>query len=270
MKPRSDLPTLSGRVLTVDDRPEIRFLVREFVEAAGGEVDLAENGEQAVQAWMASRNEQQAIDAILMDVQKPLMDGLEASRRLRAEGYRGPILALTANVMRRDRERCLEAGCSDFISKPIDQYELLQKLARWIDRSRQEASASAAAQRNVLCVDDHPAIREAHRILLEHYGHRVETAATGDEALRLVDRFIPDVILLDLGLEGMTGDELLAQMKAIPALNHCRFVCLSARQEGEVAWQEMGFDQYVRKPADADELNQVVLQTKPQRGPASP
>jgi len=73
---------------------------------------------------------------VLMDMQMPVMDGLEATRRLRQRGFDRPVIALTASAMQEDRDRCFAAGCDDFISKPIDIEELSEKLSDWINRSR--------------------------------------------------------------------------------------------------------------------------------------
>lgn len=71
-------------------------------------------------------------DLILMDMQMPVMDGLEATRRLRAQGCTLPIVAMTANAMQSDRERCLEAGMNDHVAKPVEPAQLWAALRRWI------------------------------------------------------------------------------------------------------------------------------------------
>ena len=122
---------LSCRVLVVDDRREIRFLARRLIESAGGNVVEAENGSEAVKLLGEDDAIGHSIDVCLMDMQMPVMDGYEATRRIRRRGLTLPIIALTANSMVDDRKRCLAAGCSDYLAKPIDSQKLVEKLAAW-------------------------------------------------------------------------------------------------------------------------------------------
>lgn len=256
--PEDELPALSGRILAADDRREIRFLVQSFLGSAGTQLVLAENGQEAVEAYQRSVVDERPFDAILLDMQMPVLDGLEAARTLRSEGYRGPIIALTANAMNTDREKCLEAGCDDFITKPIDKLELLQSIARHIEQHYGDDGANRGVQ--ILCVDDSEATTRSQKILLERLGHRVAVATSGHQALSLLAEMTPDVTILDLGLREMSGGELLSQLKMKPELTNCRFICLSGRPEDEVDWQMMGFDCYLQKPKEIDEIDRVIRQ----------
>ena len=98
-----------------------------FLSRAGAEVVTAENGEEAVAAASASE-----FDLILMDVQMPRLNGLDATRRIRESGVAVPILALTAFSSGGDRTSCLDAGMNDFLAKPFETAVLIQTVARWI------------------------------------------------------------------------------------------------------------------------------------------
>jgi len=130
---------LNCRVLLVEDGPDNRRLTSYILVKAGAEVALAEDGLDAVEKALAAqpgfgrrrRDVREPFDLILMDMQMPVMDGYEATRRLRQEGYRGPIVALTAHAMRHDRDKCFEAGCDAFVSKPVDRQSLLEIVAKY-------------------------------------------------------------------------------------------------------------------------------------------
>ncbi|MGH8562374.1 MAG: response regulator, partial [Nevskiales bacterium] len=120
---------LSGmRVLLVEDNAMNRRLASEILGDAGVQLTTAEDGEHALTALAAGD-----YDAVLMDVQMPVMDGFEATRRIRLlPGYSDlPVIAMTANAFQEDREQALAAGMNDFLAKPIDSEQLLEKLSQW-------------------------------------------------------------------------------------------------------------------------------------------
>ncbi|WP_249138158.1 ATP-binding protein [Phenylobacterium montanum] len=120
-------PEGSVRLLLVDDNAVNRELVASLLSPFGVEIETAENGLAAVEAAATS-----AYDLILMDVQMPVMDGLTATRRIRAElGPRPPIIAMTANVLPEQVARCLDAGMDAHLGKPITPRDLLEAVARW-------------------------------------------------------------------------------------------------------------------------------------------
>ena len=123
---------LSGvRVLLAEDGIDNQRLIRFHLERAGARVEIVDNGAKAVER-MADASRLDRCDAILMDMQMPVMDGYEATRRLVAAGERVPILALTAHAMPGDRDRCMEAGCSDYLCKPVDPRALVAAVRRAI------------------------------------------------------------------------------------------------------------------------------------------
>ncbi|MDT8992297.1 response regulator [Curvibacter sp. APW13] len=137
---------LSGkRVLLVEDNEVNQELAVDILQELGMIVTVAADGLQAVERVQA-----ETFDAVLMDWQMPVMDGFEATRRIRAlpQGASLPILAMTANAMAGDREKCLAVGMNDHISKPIDVHQLLSSLARWIapETDAPQRAAHAATQ----------------------------------------------------------------------------------------------------------------------------
>ncbi len=121
---------LSASVLVVDDRRDIRYLAQHFIERAGGTVLTATNGQEAVD--FIADPDSPLIDVIVMDMQMPVMDGYDATRELRRRGYKVPIIALTANAMKSDRDECLSAGCSDYSTKPLDSGRLIAMIDRLV------------------------------------------------------------------------------------------------------------------------------------------
>ncbi|MCA9553424.1 MAG: response regulator [Myxococcales bacterium] len=124
-------PDRALRVLVVEDEAVNQRVVMRMLSRLGMESALATNGEAALRQLQGDR-----FDAILMDCQMPVMDGYDASRAIRAreasQGGHIPIIGLTANAMPGDRERCLEAGMDDYITKPLAQRVLDETLARWL------------------------------------------------------------------------------------------------------------------------------------------
>ena len=118
-------------ILYVEDNQDNRLLVRRVLEASGYAVDEAKNAQEAL-GYLNTKSP----NLILMDISMPDMDGYALTARIKAmpEFAKMPIIAMTANVMRGDRERSLEAGCDGYIQKPIDIDNLTQQIERYIIR----------------------------------------------------------------------------------------------------------------------------------------
>jgi CheY-like chemotaxis protein/HPt (histidine-containing phosphotransfer) domain-containing protein len=109
------------KILLTEDNEANQLLIKEVLEKAGYSVDLAGNGKEAVEKIRRDN-----YNLVLMDMQMPVMDGYEATKILREEGYKIPIIALTAHTMQGDEEKTIEAGCDGFLGKPVKQYDLLE------------------------------------------------------------------------------------------------------------------------------------------------
>jgi two-component system sensor histidine kinase/response regulator len=130
-------------ILVVDDNEINQMVAKEILEAAGAKVRLADNGEEALIAI-----NEETPDAVLMDVQMPVMDGLEATTRLRQDSrfHSLPVLAMTAHALVEERERCMRAGMNDHVTKPIDPDVLVQTVAKYLRTEAVEVISAPPAR----------------------------------------------------------------------------------------------------------------------------
>jgi CheY-like chemotaxis protein len=142
--PDESAPTLACRLLLAEDGLDNQRLLAFFLRKAGADVTVVHNGQKAVEDYLRQVESAGPYDAVLMDMQMPVMDGYEATRKLRDLGYAGPILALTAHAMKEDRQKCLDAGCDDYLAKPIKRNVLLWKVAEWLSRRSRQTNAPTA------------------------------------------------------------------------------------------------------------------------------
>ncbi|HBR20800.1 MAG TPA: hypothetical protein DD726_11420 [Phycisphaerales bacterium] len=208
---------LSGRVLIAEDSPTNQTLIELLLRRMGIETVVVENGRLAV-----DRAADGGFDLILMDIQMPVMNGFEATRQLRKNGVKIPIVALTACAMKGDDKKCFAAGCDDYLAKPVDRKKLAQTLAKYLSVEGAKnisavvpASAGGnVAKQNVgekssqaVLPDDGGEIELDYHLLLERIG---------DESL--IDEIIP--VFLKDNTERM---ELLSQAIAKNDIKEIKF-----------------------------------------------
>ncbi len=124
--------SLQGRVLVAEDTPDTRLWVRSVLWLAGLDVDTVEDGQAAFEQAMAALEREEPYDVILMDMQMPVLNGYDATARLREAGYAEPIVALTAHALEGERDACIRAGCNDYATKPIDREALVSKVGEYL------------------------------------------------------------------------------------------------------------------------------------------
>ena len=127
---------LDGRILLAEDSPEIQRLLEFHLKKAGAEVTTTNNGVEALERLDFAEREGRTFDLLLTDMQMPEMDGYTLAETLRSRGCHMPIIALTAHAMAEDRQRCLDAGCDDYVSKPIDKAQLLSACGKLLTETR--------------------------------------------------------------------------------------------------------------------------------------
>ena len=121
---------ITGRILVVEDTRGIQVLLRRILEKAGASVEVAIDGRAALDLFEADDAKRPVYDLILLDMNMPRLSGYDTAAAVREFGIETPIIALTASALRGDRENCLNAGCDDYLTKPIDREELLTKVAQ--------------------------------------------------------------------------------------------------------------------------------------------
>jgi CheY-like chemotaxis protein len=142
LAPPSPVRLDEKRILVVEDDMRTAFALSATLRAKGAEVLVADTGRAALETL----GQEPDVDAVLMDIMMPEMDGYEAMRRIRQDARfeRLPVIALTAKAMKGEREKCIEAGASDYLTKPIDAEQLLTMLQAWLAENQPDAARPRA------------------------------------------------------------------------------------------------------------------------------
>lgn len=251
-QPSVDGNELRGiHVLVVDDIDDVLALIQQMLKRAGASVSTASNGKEALERIETLEAEGPGVDIVLMDTMMPLIDGYTAVRRLRQQGFSKPIVALTAAAMTNDRERCLEAGCNDYLSKPVTLEQLIAVLQAQLPP--QEFIAVERSQK-VLIVEDNLDVGEAVKGLLELLGYQCRHVSLAKDAFEEAGRFNPHIILVDLNLPDMDGKQLAALLRQ---QSSSTLIALSGHdlEAQDQQLKAVGFDAYLQKPVDMAALS---------------
>ncbi len=248
--------SFKGHVLVTDDLPDIRMLLGHLITSFGGRVTYASDGQEAIDLVQRKAADGDSFDLLIMDSQMPVLDGLSATRLLRDQGYQKPILALTAASLRGERERCLAAGCDDYLSKPIDAATLLTRIQKLLQQNPQQPTRPEP-NKQILLVEDNQDAREATAMLLQHLGWQVLAVQTGAEALEVFRSLQPIAVLLDINLPDMDGYSLAARLREA-GLKDAQLIALSGNQPDKQRADQAGFDAHLVKPLDLSALNTAL------------
>ncbi|AKJ26718.1 response regulator [Caldimonas brevitalea] len=250
---------MPGRILVVDDNRLNLKLAADVLELDGYVVTTAADAEQALQ-----RLQEMHPDLILMDIALPGMDGLTLTRRLKADPRYAntPIVALTAFAMKGDDEKALQAGCSGYITKPIDTRQLGRQVEQFLQQS-------TGPRVKVMVVEDDRVDLKLAGTVLEVSGHLVLSSRSAEAAVAAIAQDRPDVILLDLQLPGMDGLSFVRLLKASEATRDVPVVAVTAFPD-RYREQELlaaGCAAYVTKPINTRELARQLEQAAAKGAP---
>lgn len=203
---------MKTRILLVEDNPATVEVMQQELELLGYEVVVAKNGVEAV-----ALAESELPDLIIMDIALPKMDGLKATSQIRSNPKtKGiAILAATAKALPEDREKCLAAGCDDYLAKPFTHRELDTCIVSLLKRkSGAVAPQGALSMKKILIIDDDVDFSGLVSSSLEKTGkYEVHVENQGSSGVSAARAFKPDLILLDVVMPDLGGPEVAEQMK---------------------------------------------------------
>ncbi len=237
-------------ILLIEDLELNRELIVQLLEGEHTIIQ-AKDGEEG---WdLANQNHP---DLILLDLSLPKIDGWQLASMFRAHDALSavPIIALTAHAMQGDREKALDAGCNDYISKPIDDTLLREKIDFYLASRQRQIVAQGSA--TVVVVEDSVENRQMLKEQLLSFGYSPILCESAEQALGFIERRTPDLFILDVTLPEMDGFELCRQIRQRASTRQVPVMLLSARAQfddkkiGHMA----GADDYITKPYDLDEL----------------
>ncbi len=244
-------------VLVIEDNAKNMKLVRHLLKLGGYQVSEASNAEDGIRMAQA-----QQPDLILMDIQLPGMDGLSATKQIKADQRlkKTPVLALTSYAMQGDSDKCVQAGCSGYITKPIDTRSFLSRLAPFFDASLANQPLQRKPRTNrlsrILIVDDEPMNIKLMCGKLAGQKYELETAHGGQEALTKVSQNPPDLLLLDIMMPDIDGYEVTRRLKADPQTRKIPIILITALdgKDDKEKGLQVGAEEFLTKPVNKAEL----------------
>ncbi|MCX7089679.1 MAG: response regulator [Methylococcales bacterium] len=236
-------------ILLAEDNAINQQLAVRLLEKQGHTVSIANNGQECL-----DKLAKHAYDVVLMDFQMPVMDGLEATRRIRQLGLDIPVIAMTANAMKGDRERALESGMNDYLTKPIKVTELFEVIGRYFP----EVDYKIMEPLDILLAEDNVINQQLAVRLLEKQGHTVSLAVNGQECLDKLAEHTYDLVLMDFQMPIMDGLEATRRIRQqglnIPIIAITANALKGDRQRA----LDAGMNDYLTKPIKANVLFDVI------------
>ena len=216
------IPT--ARILLAEDNLINQKVALHILKSLGYTADVVADSQQAVEALTMID-----YDLVLMDCMMPNMNGFEATGIIRTQssgvlGHDVPIIAMTANAMKEDRDKCLEAGMDDYVPKPVKKELIAAVLEKWLSPARllrrknidvDNKNLDILSRLTVLYVEDEEVTRELYSLFLSSIVGVLITAENGAEGLKAYHRHQPDIIITDIMMPVMDGLEMLKQVRTL-------------------------------------------------------
>jgi CheY-like chemotaxis protein len=241
-------------ILVAEDNRLIQEMLKEFLELAGAQVDVANNGFEALELLA-----QNTYAAILMDTQMPIMDGLSTAIQIRKQEHLKnlPIIGLSAGITPDERAACLASGMNEFIAKPFKPYELIASIKRFIQSTNFNP---ALLQSTILLVDDNLLIQQTLKEFIQLAGAQVDVASDGIQAIELISRKMYSAVLMDTQMPIMNGIEATLRIRQQDRLLNLPIIGLSADTSSEKKEQclEAGMNECISKNIDPATLIEVL------------
>ncbi|MBI9019263.1 MAG: response regulator [Phycisphaerae bacterium] len=263
----------SGNILVAEDNPTNQTLVRISLEKLGLTVTVVDDGEKVIQEALLKQ-----YDLIFMDIQMPNMNGYEATEFLRQQGVKLPIIALTANALKGDEEKATNAGCNEYLAKPIDRSRLIEVLETYLQSRRiaissetdsegelinEKENLEVASQNNfngnILVAEDNYTNQMLIRVLLERHGLNVILADDGAKAVQACADQKFDLIFMDVNMPNMNGYEASQNIRSNGIDTPIIILTANAIEEGQTEFQKFDCDDYLTKPIDRVILQEFLM-----------
>jgi signal transduction histidine kinase/DNA-binding response OmpR family regulator/HPt (histidine-containing phosphotransfer) domain-containing protein len=278
-EPTNRLATIRDlRVLIVDDNATNRQILEEMVSSWQMKPRAVDGGAAALAALRDASEKGEPFDIVLLDAMMPGMDGFQLAGEIGRDEQlaAATLMMLSSSASAEDAERCRQLGIAAHLTKPVKQSELLDAIVTVVAGETPplplDGPASAASKRplRILVAEDHPVNARVAAGLLEKWGHTVELAGNGKEALEALDRQRFDVVLMDVQMPEMDGFEATGAIRAREAGTgrHLPIIAMTAHalKGDRERCLEAGMDGYVAKPVQPGELFDAVETIAASRG----
>ncbi|MBN1982817.1 MAG: response regulator [Chitinivibrionales bacterium] len=252
------------RVLLAEDNKINQTLMIHLLEELQCAIDVVSNGEEVL-LCLEKRN----YDIVFMDIQMPVLDGLATTRLIR-QRFCGnghiPVIAITANAMKEDRDRCFEAGMDSYLPKPIDKKKLYETIKIYVSPVKSKHWFSSLRSPRVLIVDDDTEIiRLMEHVTTQTFEHAsIKSTTNGIDACTLLGSFFPDILIIDLLLPSMDGAAVIEYLKSNQRYKQIQIIVITANLENDpltLRVKNLGISTIIYKPLNLTMVREYLVKS---------